>query len=146
MSKKKYLKDSKGLVKAVTSDTLQLEKPLANENYDINVHNRNMDKIDKGVNDAKGLAESKAPKNHTHNMDDIEGLSLEASSVNYDNSNSKLTSTKAQGAIDEVNTKAEANKTSIQGAKDDIQAIQNEMGTNRSEIIITNNEIVDIFV
>lgn len=43
---KKYLKNEKGIVRAITSDNLGLEKPLANENYDIEVHNRNMDKID----------------------------------------------------------------------------------------------------
>ena len=43
---KKYLKNEKGIVRAVTTGNLQLEKPLLNENYDIEVHNRNMDKID----------------------------------------------------------------------------------------------------
>ena len=45
----KYLKNSEGIVRAVTSDNLQLEKPLLNENYDIEVHNRNMDKIDEDL-------------------------------------------------------------------------------------------------
>ena len=34
---------------SVTTDTLGLEKPLLNENYDIDVHNRNMDKIDEDL-------------------------------------------------------------------------------------------------
>ena len=46
---KKYIKDSKGSTVAVTTDTLGLEKPLLNENYDIDVHNRNMDKIDEDL-------------------------------------------------------------------------------------------------
>lgn len=46
MAKKKYIKDSKGTTVSITTDTLGLEKPLLNENYDIDVHNRNMDKID----------------------------------------------------------------------------------------------------
>ena len=45
----KYLKNSEGIVRAITSDNLQLEKPLLNENYDIEVHNRNMDKIDEDL-------------------------------------------------------------------------------------------------
>ncbi|MBP3930526.1 MAG: hypothetical protein J6D47_13295 [Peptostreptococcaceae bacterium] len=49
MAKKKYIKDSKGVTVSVTTDTLGLEKPLLNENYDINVHNRNMDKIDEDL-------------------------------------------------------------------------------------------------
>lgn len=50
---KKYLKNEKGIVRAITTENLQLEKPLLNEYYDINVHNRNSDKIDsaiKGIN------------------------------------------------------------------------------------------------
>ena len=46
---KKYLKNESGIVRAITSDNLQLEKPLLNENYDIEVHNRNMDKIDSAI-------------------------------------------------------------------------------------------------
>lgn len=46
MAKSRYIKDSKGATVSVTTDTLGLEKPLLNENYDIDVHNRNMDKID----------------------------------------------------------------------------------------------------
>ena len=63
---KKYLKNASGTVRAVTSDNLQLEKPLLNENYDIEVHNRNMDKIDSAIQEVKGK---------------IDGLELVASKV-----------------------------------------------------------------
>ena len=46
---KKYLRNRNGIVSAITTDNLQLEKPLLNENYDIEVHNRNMDKIDEDL-------------------------------------------------------------------------------------------------
>ena len=46
MAKRRYIKNSNGVTMSVTTDTLGLEKPLLNENYDIDVHNRNMDKID----------------------------------------------------------------------------------------------------
>ena len=49
MAKKKYIKDSRGTTVSITTDTLGLEKPLLNENYDIDVHNRNMDKIDEDL-------------------------------------------------------------------------------------------------
>ena len=49
MGKKKYIKDSKGGISAVVTDNLGLEKPLLNENYNIDVHNRNMDKIDEDL-------------------------------------------------------------------------------------------------
>ena len=52
---KKYLKNSKGVVSAITTDNLQLEKPLLNENYDIEVYNRNMDKIDSAIIEDKTI-------------------------------------------------------------------------------------------
>ena len=66
---KRYIKNEKGVVRAVTSDNLQLEKPLLNENYDIDVHNRNMDKIDNAIQEVKGK---------------IDGLELVASNVVMD--------------------------------------------------------------
>ena len=63
---KKYIKNEKGIVRAITSDNLQLEKPLVKENYDIEVHNRNMDKIDNAIQEVKGK---------------IDGLELVASNV-----------------------------------------------------------------
>ena len=63
---KKYLRNTNGIVRAITSDNLQLEKPLLNENYDIEVHNRNMDKIDSAIQEVKGK---------------IDGLELVASNV-----------------------------------------------------------------
>lgn len=67
---KKYIKNEKGIVRAITSDNLQLEKPLLNENYDIEVHNRNMDKIDSAIQEVKGK---------------IDGLELVASNVKMAN-------------------------------------------------------------
>ena len=63
---KKYLKNENGTVRAMTTDNMQLEKPLKNENYDIEVHNRNMDKIDSAIQEVKGK---------------IDGLELVASNV-----------------------------------------------------------------
>ena len=67
---KKYLKNENGAVRAMTTDNLQLEKPLLNENYDIDVYNRNMDKIDNAIQEVKGK---------------IDGLELVASNVKMDN-------------------------------------------------------------
>lgn len=50
----KFIKDEKGIVLYTTTSNLQLEKPLVSDNYDINVHNRNMDKIDEAINEVKG--------------------------------------------------------------------------------------------
>ena len=62
---KRYVKE-KGLVRAITTNNLELEKPLTSDNYDIEVHNRNMDKIDSSIQEVKGK---------------IDGLELVASKV-----------------------------------------------------------------
>lgn len=81
---KKYLKNENGLVRAVTTEVLELEKPLVNEFYDINVFNRNMDKIEKA----------------------IKNTSSDAKGTSFDNSSNGMEATNVQDAIEE-------NKTSI---------------------------------
>ena len=88
---KKYLRNTNGIVRAVTSDNLQLEKPLLNENYDIEVHNRNMDKIDSAIQEVKGK---------------VDGLELTAERVSIADSTNKFEATNVEDALLE-------NKTSI---------------------------------
>ena len=96
---KKYLKNEKGIVRAVTSENLQLEKPLLNENYDIEVHNRNMDKIDSAIQEVKGK---------------IDGLELVASNVKMaDGSN-----------VEEAITNLQ---TELNGAREALIATNNEI-------------------
>lgn len=102
---KKYLKNEKGIIRAVTSDNLQLEKPLLNENYDIEVHNRNMDKIDSAIQEVKGK---------------IDGLELTAQRVSIADPTNKFEATNVEDALLE-------NKTSI-------LELQNELGTNKSTL------------
>lgn len=112
----KYLKNSEGIVRAVTSDNLQLEKPLLNENYDIDVHNRNMDKIDNAIQEVKGR---------------IDGLELVASNVKM-----------ADGTT--VETAVTTNKTNIQTLKANVTALQNELGTNKSTLQNNINAIREV--
>lgn len=98
----KYLKDEKGLVRAVTTDNLQLEKPLLNENYDVNVFNMNMEKIDKSIKEIKGQ---------------VDGLELTAQRVSIADSTNKFKATNVEDALLE-------NKTSI-------LLLQEELGTNK---------------
>jgi hypothetical protein len=95
---KKYLKNEKGIVRAVTTDNLQLEKPLLNENYDIDVHNRNMDKIDNAIQDVKGK---------------VEGLELKAEKVTLADKSNKFTATNVEDALLE-------NKTSILNLQENV--------------------------
>lgn len=112
---KKYLKDASGTVRAVTSDNLQLEKPLLNENYDIEVHNRNMDKIDSAIQEIKGK---------------VDGLELTAERVSIADSTNKFEATNVEDALLE-------NKASI-------LELQNEVNGVRETLITTNNEIVKL--
>ena len=84
---KRYIKNKKGIVRAVTSENLQLEKPLLNENYDINVHNRNMDKIDSAIQEVKGK---------------VDGLELKAEKVTIVDSSNYFSSDNVEGALNEL--------------------------------------------
>ena len=112
---KKYLKNSEGIVRAVTSNNLGLEKPMLNENYDINVHNRNMDKIDSAIQEVKGK---------------VDGLELTAERVSIADPTNKFEATNVEDALLE-------NKTSI-------LSLQSELGTNRESLITSCNQIIDL--
>ena len=77
---KKYIKNEKGIVKSITTDNLQLEKPLLNENYDIEVYNRNMDKIDNAIQEVKGQVSGLELTAERVSIADTEGL-FEATNV-----------------------------------------------------------------
>ena len=111
----KYLKNSEGIVRAITSDNLQLEKPLLNENYDIEVHNRNIDKIDNAIQEVKGK---------------VDGLELTAQRVSIADSTNKFEATNVEDALLE-------NKTSI-------LTIQNELGVNVSTLENNINAIREV--
>ena len=112
---KKYLKNSEGIVRAITSDNLQLEKPLLNENYDIEVHNRNMDKIDSAIQEVKGK---------------VDGLELTAERVSIADPTNKFEATNVEDALLE-------NKTSI-------LSLQSELGSNKTTLQNNINEISEV--
>lgn len=93
---KKYLKNEKGIVRAITTNNLQLEKPLLNENYDIEVHNRNMDKIDSAIQEVKGkidgleLVASKVSMSDGTNVEDNINLLKEELGTNKDTLESNI--------------------------------------------------------
>ena len=99
---KKYLRNTNGIVRAVTSDNLQLEKPLLNENYDIEVHNRNMDKIDNAIQDVKGK---------------IDGLELVASKVSMANGSN------VEEAITNLQTEINGNVSTLENNINEIREV-----------------------
>lgn len=109
---RKYLKDNNGIVRAITTNNLQLEKPLLNENYDIEVHNRNMDKIDNAIQEVKGQ---------------VDGLELTAQRVSISDSTNVFEATNVEDALLE-------NKTSIQNANSNISKLQSDVSTLQSEL------------
>ena len=111
---RKYLKDNNGIVRAITTDNLQLEKPLLNENYDIEVHNRNMDKIDNAIQEVKGQ---------------VDGLELTAQRVSISDSTNVFEATNVEDALLE-------NKTSI-------LELQSELNGQRLRGINIANAIID---
>lgn len=111
----KYLKNNEGIVRAVTTNNLQLEKPLLNENYDIEVHNRNMDKIDSAIQEIRGK---------------VDGLDLKAEKVTLANKSNLFNATNVEDALLE-------NKTSILN-------LQKELGTNKSILEANINSIREV--
>ena len=111
---RKYLKDNNGIVRAITTDNLQLEKPLLNENYDIEVHNRNMDKIDSAIQEVKGQ---------------VDGLELTAQRVSISDSTNVFEAANVEDALLE-------NKTSI-------LELQTEVNGQRLRGINIANAIID---
>lgn len=111
----KYLKNNEGLVRAVTTDNLQLEKPLTNENYDVNVFNRNMDKVDAAIQEVKGK---------------VDGLELTAQRVSIADPTNKFKATNVEDALLE-------NKTII-------LELQTEINGVRESLISSCNQIIDI--
>ena len=97
------------------TNNLQLEKPLLNENYDIEVYNRNMDKIDTAIQEVKGK---------------VDGLELTAQRVSIADSTNKFEATNVEDALLE-------NKTSILN-------LQSELGTNKSILEANINAIREV--
>jgi chromosome segregation ATPase len=107
---KKYLKNSKGIVRAITTDNLQLEKPLLNENYDIEVHNRNMDKLDTTIQGLKGKVDNidttiQDLGDRIDNVGNIvEELELKAQKVTIIDEGNYFASDNVEGALNELAT------------------------------------------
>ena len=99
---RKYLKDNNGIVRAITTNNLQLEKPLLNENYDIEVHNRNMDKIDSAIQEVKGQ---------------VDGLELTAQRVSISDSTNVFEATNVEDALLENKTIILELQTEVNGQR-----------------------------
>lgn len=97
------------------TNNLQLEKPLLNENYDIEVYNRNMDKIDTAIQEVKGK---------------VDGLELTAERVSIADSTNKFEATNVEDALLE-------NKTSI-------LELQKELRTNKTTLQNNINAIREV--
>ena len=131
---KKYLKNNQGIVRAITTDTLQLEKPLGNENYDIEVHNRNMDKLDSTIQELKGKVDGLELKAEKVSIEDNKDL---YSSENVEDalSESMLIVLGLQSAQNKLNTKVDDTVASI-GNK--IHSIVSDINKLNFELRINN--------
>lgn len=106
---KRYLRNNEGVVMSVTTDNLQLEKPLLNENYDIDVHNRNMDKIDNAIQEVKGK---------------VDGLELVASNVKMaDGTTVEATVSANKSSISELQKELGTNKAALQNNINSIREV-----------------------
>ena len=97
------------------TNNLKLEKPLQNENYNIDIFNSNADKIDTAIQEVKGK---------------VDGLELTAERVSIEDSTNKFEATNVEGALLE-------NKTSILN-------LQSELGTNKATLQNNINAIREV--
>ena len=125
----KYLKNSEGIVRAITSDNLQLEKPLLNENYDIEVHNRNMDKIDSAIQEVKGK---------------VDGLELTAQRVSIADSTNKFEATNVEDALLENKISIQSANSNISSLQTNVLALQNELGSSKTTLQNNINAIREV--
>ena len=139
---KKYIKNEKGVAKAITTDSLQLEKPLLNENYDIEVHNRNMDKLDTTIQGLKGKVDSidttiQDLEDRIDNVGNIvEELELKAEKVSITDSPNLFSATNVEEALLE-------NKNSILANLELINNLNEEVNGQRLRGINIVNAIID---
>lgn len=97
------------------TNNLKLEKPLQNENYNIDIFNSNADKIDTAIQEVKGK---------------VDGLELTAERVSIADSTNKFEATNVEDALLE-------NKTSILN-------LQSELGTNKATLQNNINSIREV--
>ena len=109
------MSNEKSLKRAITTTNLQLEKPLITDYYDVNVFNRNMDKVDEAYSEI---------------MSSVSGLELKAEKVSIADSTNKFEATNVEDAILE-------NKTSI-------LELQKELGTNKTTLQNNINSIREV--
>lgn len=109
------MSNEKSLKRAITTTNLQLEKPLITDYYDVNVFNRNMDKIDKSIQEVKGQ---------------VDGLELTAQRVSIADPTNAFEATNVEEALLE-------NKTIILN-------LQNELGTNKTTLQNNINAIREV--
>ena len=144
MTKKKYIKDAEGNVRGINTSYLQLEKPLLNENYDINIQNSNMDKIDKGYKDLNNkidTTKNELDKKIEDVQNGLDSINLNASNINYN----KNECSNVDGALDKLFQSDSDNKTSILQQGKDISAIQKELGINKETLIANTIEIFNLY-
>ncbi len=109
------MSNEKSLKRAITTTNLQLEKPLITDYYDVNVFNRNMDKVDVAIQEVKGK---------------VDGLELTAERVSIADPTNKFEATNVEEALLE-------NKTSILN-------LQKELGTNKTILEANINAIREV--
>ena len=85
--------------RTITTANLQLEKPLITDHYDVNVFNRNADKIDEAYSEI---------------MSNVGGLELKAEKVTIADKANSFNATNVEDALAEIQTELVGNKTNLQ--------------------------------
>ena len=141
MAKRKYAKEN-NLVKAINTDSLELQKPLVNEYYDINVHNSNMDKIDLAIKQNKNnISENKTSilsiKNLENEEVEVRKIETEENFIAVeDTKNGYFTDIKLEGKTLVVNKNNEVVEAGTSGAT--IKSVGQDV--SEISVLTQNNE------
>ena len=117
------------------TSSLKLEKPLQNENYNVDVFNGNADILDNAI---------KAVNVRIDNIGtQVDGLQLKAEKVSIADKNNVFASTNVEGALAENRTSISSLQNTVNSHSSSISALQIEVNGQRSRGIKIANALID---
>ena len=117
------------------TSSLRLEKPLQNENYNVDVFNGNADILDNAIKAVNARIDNIGTQ--------VDGLQLKAEKVSIADKNNVFTSTNVEGALAENRASISTMQSTVNSHSSSISALQTEVNGQRSRGIKIANALID---
>ena len=117
------------------TSSLRLEKPLQNENYNVDVFNGNADILDNAIKTVNARIDNIGTQ--------VDGLQLKAEKVSIADKNNVFTSTNVEGALAENRASISTMQSTVNSHSSSISALQTEVNGQRSRGIKIANALID---